>query len=221
MESRYNEIFGQNLRKYRESLNQSRQIFVSIYGGSPHTLQSYESGNKAPNFRRFIHLSNSLRLSPNVLLDGLFPWKTELDNLQELQEMMQGLHGQFAQKIRGFQEIYLLDAIGGYPNLSGASFGTKIHLLRLNAGFDIDTISKRCMVAKPTMQGYESGQYDPSIPVVLRLCEIFGVSPEYLLAPVLDNLTYSDSRMVNLYPHQIKTFLDLSRYYINSFSSMS
>lgn len=37
---RFNEIFGKNLREYRESLELPRHIFAGRYGGAASTLQS-------------------------------------------------------------------------------------------------------------------------------------------------------------------------------------
>ena len=80
----------------------------------------------------------------------------------------------------------------------------------------IESLAEICRVSKSTMQGYESGQYDPPLPVTLHLCEAFGVSPEYLLAPYLQELTYVDARLADLKPIQIKTLLELSRYFKNN-----
>lgn len=66
------------------------------------------------------------------------------------------------------------------------------------------------------MQGYESGQYDPSVPAVLRLCEVMSVTPEYLLAPALVKLTYMNEEIVDLYPQQIKSLQEITTYFIRT-----
>ena len=66
------------------------------------------------------------------------------------------------------------------------------------------------------LQGYESGQYDPSVPAVLRLCEVLGVTPEYLLAPALEKLSVLDEEIVDLYPQQIKSLQEITTYFIRT-----
>lgn len=216
LDSRVNEILGRNLRQYRESTGKSRQVFASYFDGSPFTLQGYESGKKCPNFQRFVHICNSLQISPNTLLDGLFPWETEIDTIAQLDGLVRPLKGAAGQRIFGMQELYLKHALAVNPKITGSSFGTRLHLLRLDAGLDVDALAKHCMVARSTFQGYESGQYDPGLPIVLRLCEVFHLSPEYLLAPVLKKLSYTDPRMVDLRPTQIQFLYELSKYAVSN-----
>lgn len=218
LDNRVNEILGRNLRLYRESTGKSRQVFASYFDGSPFTLQGYESGKKCPNFQRFVHICNSLQISPNTLLEGLFPWETEIDTIAQLDGLVRPLKGAARQRISGMQDLYLKHAFESNPKFAGSPFGTRLHLLRLDAGLDGDTLAKSCLVARPTYQGYESGQYDPGIPIVLRICEVFHVSPEYLLAPVLKKLSYKDPRMADLRPTQIKFLYELTRYAINNLS---
>lgn len=215
-DARLNEIFGQNLRNYRESLGQSRQIFSAAFNGSPYTLQSYELGHQCPNLKRFLNLCNTFQISPNLLLDSLFPWRTEMDEVRDLAALADGLYGQNAQKLVEFQDIYIRDTVETRPWMMGAPLGIRIHVLRMESGMNIDTLAKLCMVSRATMQGYESSQYDPTLPAVLHLCEVFHISPEYLLAPFLQKLSYPDARIADLRPRQIKTLLELSRYMRNN-----
>lgn len=208
---RYNEIFGRNLRAYRESLGQTRLVFVRQYDGFASTLASYETGNKGPSLKRFIHICNSLRVSPNFLLDGLVPVRTELLEIQALHETMERLRGAERQKVQSVQSTFIRCALETPPGMREANLGTRLHLLRLDAGLEIEELAERCMIAKPTLQGCESGQYDPSVPVVLRMCEVFEVSPEYLLVPMLTHLSYADERLAYLRPRQIKALLDITR----------
>ena len=59
-------------------------------------------------------------------------------------------------------------------------------------------------------------QYDPSVPAVLRLCEVMSVTPEYLLAPALVKLTYMNEEIVDLYPQQIKSLQEITTYFIRT-----
>lgn len=216
-DTQYRKIFGENLRLLRESMDQTREAFAARLDSSVHTLQSYEAGTRSPNFRRFLQICNSLQVSPNNLLEGLYPWPTEIDHLRELACIMEGLDETVAQKIRGVQDIFIESALDTPPKLTGAGFGSRLHLLRADTGMDVTALAEMCMVARPTLQGYESGQYDPSIPVILRLCEALGVSPDYLLAPELERLSFPDARLADLRPRQIVTLLEITRYMANNF----
>lgn len=206
-------IFGANLRLLRESLGMTRQTFAARFDVSAYTLQGYETGMRCPNFKRFLQICNSIPVSPNVLLAGLYPWPTELDDLQELAFVMDGLDEVVAQRIRGAQEIFIQSS----PRMHGASFGARLHLLRVDARMETTVLAERCLVARSTLQGYESGQYDPSIPVVLRLCEALGISPAYLLAPELEQSLYPYAQVADLRPGQIKGLLKITRYLANCF----
>lgn len=213
----YNEIFGKNLRAYRESLGQTRLVFVRQYDGFVNTLASYETGEKGPSLKRFLHICRGVRLSPNVLLKGLFPWETELETLKALDEVMDGLTGAERPRIIAVQKIFLCCVLDTPPKLSDANLGTRIRLLREDAGLEVPELAERCMIAKSTLLGYESGQYDPSVPVILRLSEMFGVSPEYLLASELDKLSYSDARYAGLRPREMKALLEITRSLVRQF----
>ena len=209
-------IFGQNLLWLRESRKQSRQAFAAECGIVADTVQSYELGYKCPSLKRFLALCRASGVSPNILLDGMFQWRTELEDTCELERLADDLTGQKAQRLKEFQNIYFRGAVEIRPRLIGAPFGTRLHILRMENRMSIESLAEICRVSKSTMQGYESGQYDPPLPVTLHLCEAFGVSPEYLLAPYLQELTYVDARIADLRPIQIKTLLELSRYFKNN-----
>lgn len=216
-DTQYRKIFGENLRLLRESFGQTREAFAARLDSSVHTLQSYEAGTRSPNFRRFLQICNVLTVSPNNLLTGLYPWPTEIDHLRELARITEGLDETVAQTIRGVQDIFIESALDTPPKLTGAGFGPRLHLLRTDVGMDVTALAEMCMVARPTIQGYESGQYDPSIPVILRLCEALGVSPDYLLAPELERPSCPDARLADLRPRQIKALLDVTQYLANNF----
>lgn len=213
----YNEIFGKNLRAYRESLGQTRLVFVRQYDGFVNTLASYETGEKGPSLKRFVHICNGLKLSPNALLNGLFYWETEIETLETLDETMGRLSGAERQKVIAVQNSFLSCVLETPPKLSGTNLGTRIRLLREDAGLDVSVLAERCMIAKSTLLGHESGQYDPSVQVILRLSEVFGVSPEYLLAPQLDKLSYPDERYANLRPREMKALLEITRNLVSWF----
>lgn len=216
-DSQYSKVFGLNLRLLRESFGQTRQSFAARLDSSVHTLQSYEAGIRSPNFRRFLQICNVLTVSPNQLLEGLYPWPTEIDHLRELARITEGLDETVAQKIRGVQDIFIESALDTPPKLTGVGFGSRLYLLRADAGMDVTALAEMCMVARPTLQGYESGQYDPSIPVILHLCEALDISPDYLLAPELERLSCPDARLAYLRPRQIKALLDATQYLANNF----
>jgi len=129
-----------------------------------------------------------------------------MDIPQSLNEIQQG-------KLKGLQAIYIESARSSPSKLAGNDFAARLHLLRVETGYDAMAVAGKCMIARATLQGYESGQYDPSVPAVLRLCEVIGVSPEYLLAPMLDQLNDLDRCIVDLYPQQIRTLQEISAYY--------
>lgn len=212
----FNEVFGRNLREYRESLEMPRHIFAAKYGGSASTLQSYEAGSRRPNFQRFLQICNTYHVSPNRLFRGLYNWPTEHDTIKALNSLSQNLDNIQRGRLEGLQAIYIKSALDAPSKLAGNDFASRLHLLRVGAGYDANTVAEKCMIARATLQGYESGQYDPSVPAVLHLCEVIGVSPEYLLAPALYKLCDLDEHIVNLYPQQIKTLRELSAYYVRT-----
>lgn len=207
----YNSIFGQNLERLRESIGQTTQIFAVDCGCSPLTIQNYELGRRGPNFKRFISICNTKAISPNRLLAGLFSQNTELKAVYEIQHTLDQLTPTSRQRATAILDTVIKCMIDTSPSLKGADFGTRLHLLRLDSGLDVEYFCTKCMIAKSTYQGYESGQYDPSIPVLLQLCEIVGVSPEYLVAPNLIKTSISDQRLYYLRPRQLKSLSETAR----------
>jgi len=100
------------------------------------------------------------------------------------------------------------------PSLTGVSFGTRLQLLRIDAGFEIESLAKVCSIARSTLQGYESGQYNPSIQTVLRLSEVLQVSPAYLLYPELAPGLYPECWLASIRPRQVKVIVDTAKFYL-------
>jgi transcriptional regulator with XRE-family HTH domain len=143
--------------------------------------------------------------------------KTEKDDLQALSALITELNGGKRQKVLYLQEMILRWLLDTPPKLNDKSFGERLHLLRIDAGLELDELADQCTIAKSTLQGYESGQYDPSITVLLRLCEVFDVTPEYLLIADVNYPSYPDERYAFLRPRQIKSMLDITRSLIDYF----
>jgi len=205
------EVFAQNLKALRKSRNQTRNAFAASIDGFASTVQGYEAGAKLPTFHRFCALCNALNTSPNTLLAGLFPWRTELEDVHALEATMNSLHGINRQHLINMQNDFIRCLLETPPSLSGAGFGTRLSILRQDIELEAGDLAERCNLSRSTLQGYESGQYVPSLPSVLSLCEVFGVSPEYLLAPCLHTRTYSDDRFYALRPRQLSALCSMTQ----------
>ncbi len=203
IDTQYYKRFGQNLRTLRESLGKSTQLFTMDCDCSAYTIQNYELGRKGPNLKRFLIICNATGASPNQLLAGLFRESAELLALRSLQETFDRLSPTERQRMSEVFEIMVNCMIDTKPSLVGADFGARLHLLRLDAGFSVDDFAARCSIAKSTLQGYESGQYDPSIPALLQICEVLDVSPEYLLADKLEKTSFPNRCLLYLRPRQL------------------
>lgn len=208
VDTQYYRIFGKNLQQLRGNLGQSTQIFAAECGCSPNTIQNYELGRRGPNFKRVVSICNAKGVSPNQLLTGLFSQDTELKAIYEIQSTLEKMPPVMRQRAITLLNTIIKCMIETAPSLMGADFGTRLHLLRLDAGLDAGEFSAKCMIARSTYQGYESGQYDPSIPALLQLCEILHVSPEYLMATNLVKTSFSDKRFYYLRPRQLKSLAE-------------
>jgi len=209
--SEINRTFGRNLKEIRESRRQTHNAFAASIDGFASTLQSYEGGAKLPTFHRFCKLFNVLNVSPNRLLDGLFPWVTELETIHALDASMNTLHGIKRHQVERIQDDFIKCATETPPILSGTSFGNRLYALRLDAGLDVASLAGCCSISKSTLQGYESGQFVPSLPVLLHLSKALRVSPEYLLFPEVKLPACRDERIMLLKPRQISALLSITQ----------
>lgn len=212
LSGKYAETFGKNLRSFREESGLTRQSFAMKYELNVSTLMAYEIGRNSANFSRFLTICNVTGLSPDRLLSGLVSWHTEQDDIREMEELIDAQCAQAQRRIRGALDIVIDSMISTPPKLMGAGFGERLSILRMDASLEVLDLAEQSSIARSTYQGYESGQFDPSMPALLSLCEIFMVSPEYMLAPNLERLTYRDQRMAWLRPKHIRALLELSRY---------
>lgn len=179
---------------------------------SAYTIQNYELGRKGPNFKRFLNICNAAGVSPNQLLSGLYSDSAELRAIRGLQEIFHSVSSSERQRLSKVLEIIGTCMADTAPSLSGADFGARLQLLRLDTGLSVEALAAKCSIAKSTLQGYESGQYDPSIPALLQLCEVLDVSPEYLLADKLVKTTFPDRRLLYLRPRQIIALHETAAY---------
>ncbi len=60
-------------------------------------------------------------------------------------------------------------------------FGQRIKELRSNRGWNQVDLSKKLNITKQTVSNWENDNILPSIEMLIRLSEVFGVSTDYLL----------------------------------------
>ena len=137
--------------------------------------------------------------------------------LNELENGLKPLKLTERKKIIGQLDIWINCILNTEPKLIHASFGERIRILRTNASLGLRDVAEACTISVSTLQGYESGQHDPSIPVLLYLCQMFQVSPNYLLYPRIDFKISGDNRIFFLLPAQLHTLLQSSQYLKNNF----
>lgn len=215
VDTQYYRLFGKNLRSLRESLGETVQHFALDCDCSAYTIQSYELGRKGPNTNRLLNICNTKGISPNQLLAGLFPEDTEQAAVSGIQVAFESLAPVERQKLSSLFHIFVKSMIDTAPSLVGADFGTRLHLLRLDTRLSVEEFAARCMIAKSTLQGYESGQYDPSVPALLQLCNVLEVSPEYLLAMRLKKTSFPNQELLCLRPRQIRALHTAVLNFIN------
>lgn len=216
VDAQINKVFGENLRQLREAAGQSRQIFAAECDISSYTIQSYELGRKGPTYKRFLHICNTKRVSPNQLLAGLLPNQSEIQTISALNEIFSGVNAITQHRIKGLLDIFISCMLKTEPTLAGASLGVRVQVLRQNMGMSTEDLAGECAIAKPTLQGYESGQFDPSLPTMLQLCEVLHVSPEYLMVSDLEYTACFDRRLLDLLPHELVALHTASKYMIST-----
>lgn len=59
--------------------------------------------------------------------------------------------------------------------------GERIHELRLHRGWSQVDLAKRLNVTKQTISNWENENIQPSIEMLIRLSQIFGVTTDYML----------------------------------------
>lgn len=217
IDAQYHSILGQNLKQLREACGETRDRFAMDCSCARNTIQNYELGRSTPVYKQFLRICNAKHVSPNRLLAGLIPADSEQQAIQELNEILNALDAMERQQLSIFLNIIINCVMETTPRLSGASLGTRVQQLRENAGMSVEELAERCMIAKPTLQGYESGQYDPSIPVLIRLCEVLVVSPEYLMASEISYPVCSDKRLLDLLPNELRMVRDCAKYASKNF----
>ena len=216
VDAQINRVFGENLRQLRKTAGQTRQIFAAECDTSAYTIQSYELGRKGPTYKRFLQICNAKKVSPNQLLAGLLPNQSEVQTISALNELYSSINATLQHKITGLLDIFINCMLKTEPTLVNASFGTRVQVLRQNMGMSTEDLAAECMIARPTLQGYESSQFDPSLSTMLRLCEVLHVSPEYLMVSELEYAVCSDMRLLNLLPHELTTLNTALRYMIST-----
>lgn len=216
-EIEYRILFGQNLKSFRESLGESRTRFASDCGFSMYTIQNYEIGRKSPNLERLLQICNVKKVLPSRLFCGVISTPTEEVLLQELETCLGSVKLSEKQRIMRLLDIWIDCMLDIEPKLCRAGLGERIRILRVNAGLKQDDLADACKISVSTLQGYESGQCDPSISALLHLCRVFQVSLDYLLYPRLQWEFLRDSRMFQLLPRQMQALLQSAQYLKSNF----
>lgn len=78
----------------------------------------------------------------------------------------------------------------------------RIHQLRMALGWSQVELARQLNVSKQTVSNWENDNIQPSIDMLVRLAEVFGVTTDYLLgredAPRLDVSGLSDGAIAHL-----------------------
>lgn len=61
------------------------------------------------------------------------------------------------------------------------NFPQNLKLLRLQCGFTQTELAKKVHLSRTAISNYESGRMEPSIQVLIKLAEIFGVTVDELI----------------------------------------
>ncbi len=81
-------------------------------------------------------------------------------------------------------------------------FGYRLRELRLSKQMTQAQVAKRLNLSKTTISGYENNIKTPSIDVLVRLANLYGVTSDYILGMekkkvlVIDGLTDSEERIL-------------------------
>lgn len=73
-------------------------------------------------------------------------------------------------------------------------FAKRFKELRNQHGFSMQTLGEKIGVGKSTIAAYESGEKKPKHARLKLICDVFGVSTDYLLGNSNDPLTKSQTR---------------------------
>lgn len=73
-------------------------------------------------------------------------------------------------------------------------FATRFKELRLKHGYSMQALGELLDVGKSTIAAYESGDKKPKTPRLTVICDIFGVSVDYMLGITNDPITKKQSR---------------------------
>ena len=60
-------------------------------------------------------------------------------------------------------------------------FHERLKLIRANSGLSQKDISAKCEIGLRTLKYYESGRVNPTSDVIIKLCNYFNISADYLL----------------------------------------
>lgn len=75
-------------------------------------------------------------------------------------------------------------------------FGEKLKALRIEKGLTQQQIAEKIGLVKGSISAYEQSAKYPSIDVLIKLCELFGVSADYLLG-LSDSIEYNLSTLTD------------------------
>ena len=73
-----------------------------------------------------------------------------------------------------------------------SSLGKRINMVRKDRGFTSERISELCGVNANYFRQIESGSKAPSLSLLINICNVLKVSPDYLLADELESTQISD-----------------------------
>lgn len=206
--------FSENLTNLRLERGLTIQLFAAACDVSLSAMHGYLYDGKFPTLETLMKICNALRISPNILLEGLFT-SSELENIHRINFIVKDLSFEKRRLFDGVFSEYVKVVSGGPLSLIDVDLGERISILRKDTGFSVEEFANNCSVSRSTLAGIESGQKPPGTLVFLNICSALSVSPEFLLCNSLDYSSYPDERYKYLTLRQIDGLLKIASLFIN------
>lgn len=203
-----------------KTLRKERKITVLELAGqagvSNYTIQNYQYGRQKPSLKSIIGICKALDVSPNQLLDGCVRG-SEQDYIVNIIELIKKIPNDVVLTVEDWLNI-ILNYLEEISNISDAGYGKRLRTLREESRLSLVDVATICHIVPDTLKQIECSQTYPGIELFLELCEIYHVSPEFLLGHDIHISHSSDTPLVArlrfLTPRQLVLLYDLAGYWL-------
>lgn len=187
--------FGERLRLWREKLGLSQEQLADRCGSSEPAVRSYEKDRNRPSYDTIVKVCDAMLVNPDFLMQDDLIANPYEDRTQLFSDLVKLSPSSYS-IVKSFVDSLKLQCD------KTSTFGDRLKNSREHAGLYQEQLASACVSSAQVIRSYEKNRNRPGYNMIIQLCNVLHVNPDYLMQ---DDLSF------NPYEERNETINDIAK----------